>query len=97
MDLMITNNPTNIRRTDVLPEMSDHDCCYTELDPMKHKQKPRNILPFNKADWEKFRQQMKEVNKTLQNCYEQNSANTLWCTFRDIIVKGAEMYIPSPE
>ena len=51
---MITNNPTNINQTEVLPEMSAHDCCYTELDinPMKHKQKPRNILLFNKGDWE---------------------------------------------
>ena len=94
---MITNNPTNINRTEVLPGISDHDCCYTELyiNPMKQKQKPRKIPLFNKADWENFRQQMREVNKTLQNCYEQNSANTLWCTFRDTIVKGAEMYIPS--
>ena len=59
---------------------------------MKHKQKPRKIPLFNKADWENFRQQMREVNKTLQNCYEQNSANTL---FRDTIVKGAEKYISS--
>ena len=91
LNLMITNNPTNINRTEVLPGISDHDCCYTELDinPMKHKQKPRNIPLFNKADWENFRQQMKELNKPLQNCYVQNSANTLWYTFRDTIVKGA--------
>ena len=72
LDLMITNNPTNINRTEVLAGNSDHDCCYTELNinPMKYKEKHRNISIFNKAGWDNFRQQMKEVNKTLQNCYE---------------------------
>lgn len=43
-DLLITNNPTKITRTDVIPGISDHDAVYTEIDirPVKHYQTPRN-------------------------------------------------------
>ena len=66
-----------------------------DVNPIKDKQKLRNIPPFNKADGGNFRQKMKEVNKTFKNCYEQNSANTLWCIFQDTIVKGTDASIPS--
>ena len=95
LDLMIMSIPTNINWTNILPIISYHDCCYTELDINPMKQKPRHIFLFNKADWDNFRKRMKEINKTLQNCYDENSANTLWCIFWDNIAKGSEMYIPS--
>ena len=57
LDLMIMSIPTNINWTNILPIISYHDCCYTELDINPMKQKPRHIFLFNKTisenEWKK--------------------------------------------
>ena len=56
LDLLVTNNPTLINRTQVLPGISDHDVVFTEIDvsPKKNVQKPRKIPLYKKADWERL-------------------------------------------
>ncbi len=43
LDLLITNIPSTILRTDIIPGISDRDAVYAELDikPVRHKQTPR--------------------------------------------------------
>jgi hypothetical protein len=45
LDLMITNLPSQIPRTEIIPSISDHDIVFVELNitPTKLKQKQRNI------------------------------------------------------
>ena len=38
---------------------------------------------------------MKNFKINLENAYEQFSANYLWCTFWDNIIKRIDLYIPS--
>jgi hypothetical protein len=43
LDLVLTNRPGKVLRTETIPGISDHDIVYTEFDfrPVKLKQKPR--------------------------------------------------------
>ena len=52
LDLIITNRPSQINRTQTLPGIADHDVVYTELDikPVRRKQTPRQIPLYKKAD-----------------------------------------------
>ena len=45
LDLIATNHPSSIRRTEIIPGVSDHDIVYTEIDsvPTRQQQKPRQI------------------------------------------------------
>ena len=54
LDLMITNNPTRVNSTDILPGISDHEISLCELDisPTMNKQVKRSIPLYRKADWE---------------------------------------------
>ena len=52
LDLLITNIPSKILRTDIIPGISDHDIVYAEIyiKPVKHKQTPRKIPLYKKAN-----------------------------------------------
>jgi hypothetical protein len=53
LDLILTNHPGKVIRTDTISGISDHDIVYTEFDlrPVKLQQKPRIIPLYNKANW----------------------------------------------
>jgi hypothetical protein len=52
LDLILTNHPGKVIRTDTIAGISDHDIVYTEVDlrPVKLQQKPRTIPLYNKAN-----------------------------------------------
>jgi len=52
LDLIVTNRPNQVNRTQVLQGISDHNVVYTEFDvnPMRKKQSPRKIPLMHKAD-----------------------------------------------
>ena len=60
LDLMLTNLPSQIPRTEVIPGISDHDIVFVELNitPTKLKQKPRNIPIYRKANWETMKTEL---------------------------------------
>ena len=61
LDLFLTTNPTLITEVKCSPVLGDHDLVSAKalLKPSQHKQKPRNVLLFSKADWPKLKSKMK--------------------------------------
>jgi hypothetical protein len=57
--------------TDTLPGISDHDIVYSEFDfkPVIHRQKPRSIPLYNKADWDSIRLDMMNLLKDLTDMF----------------------------
>lgn len=50
LDIIETNHPSSFR-TEIVPEVSDHDIVYTVIDivPTRQQQKPRQIPIYSKA------------------------------------------------
>ena len=57
LDLFLTNNPGQVQTVKILPGLSDHDIVSLQINckPTILRQKPGQILLFNKANWEAFR------------------------------------------
>ena len=57
LDLLLTNKPSTIYRTEVYPGISDHDIVYAEATttPPKEHQAPRNVYLFKKADYDSMK------------------------------------------
>ena len=96
LDLMITNNPTRIIRTEILPGISDHDAVLTELDisPTKVTQPKRDIPLYKKADWEALKAHVDTLNTKIQTDAENHPVETLWTTFRSGLEDGINQFIP---
>ena len=63
LDLIITNRPSQINRTQTLPGIADYDVVYTELDikPVRRKQTPRQIPLYKKANWQGFQEHISQT------------------------------------
>jgi hypothetical protein len=96
LDLMITNNPSIITKTQVIPGISDHDIPLLEVDlnPVKLKQKPRNIPLYKKANWEALDEHMQNTRRTMTEKADTSSVNELWIMFRDGLQEGINKFIP---
>ena len=97
LDLILTNNPDAINRTEVIPGISDHDCCFAEINvnPLKLKQTPRKINLYNKADWVSFKTHLLHTHKTIVDLYETSPVEDLWSLLKEAITSGTEKFIPS--
>ncbi len=97
LDLIITNRPNQINRTQILPGISDHNVVYTELEvkPVRKKQVPRSIPLYNKANWPAFREHVTQLATRIREIELASSVEELWCTFRDSMHKGIQTFIPS--
>ena len=65
LDLVLTNRPGKVLRTETIPGISDHDIVYTEFDfrPVKLKQKPRIIPLYNKANWNNMKNDITNITR----------------------------------
>ena len=54
LDLVFTNNPSLVKSSTGVPEISDHAMVVTDCDikPVYNKQNPRKVYFFSKANWE---------------------------------------------
>ena len=97
LDLIITNNPSLVNRTEIIPGISDHDGCYVEVNiqPKTNRQKPRQIPIYAKADWEGFKHFLSTVHSNILNSYNSKDANQLWILFRDNLTTAKNKFIPS--
>ena len=61
LDLFLTNKPSLVTSCDTIPGLSDHDaiCSDINIKPKYNKQPRREILLFNKANWEKIKTEIK--------------------------------------
>jgi hypothetical protein len=93
---MITNNPTRAIKVQVIPGVSDHDCVLLDVDARaaKHKQPPRKIPLYKKAQWDELRDHMTTVGERIQDQATTASANTLWDHFCAGLHDGVKKFIP---
>ena len=98
LDLILTNSPSKVLQTDTLSGILDHDIVYSEFDfrPVIHRQKPRSIPLYNKADWDSIRLDMMNLLKDLTDIFNDTkcTANTMWNTFRDTLINSTSKNIP---
>ena len=97
LDLILTNNPSIVNKTEILPGISDHDCCFAEFDinPKANRQKPRQIPLYNKADWTSFKQHINQTYKKLKESKIQTNTNSLWEILKKDIQDGISLFIPT--
>lgn len=68
LDLILTNYPDRFRRTDIIPEISNHDIAYTEVNkiPSSINQKPRENPLYKKAKWENVEKDLKNAQADIE-------------------------------
>ena len=95
LDLLLTNQPDQVLRVDILPCISDHDIVFAEMDfrPDKHVQKPRLIPLYKKANWGQIKEYMKSLNVTLYSS-DTTDVNTMWEHFKDTLHSSLKSHIP---
>ena len=97
LDILITNIPSTILRTDIIPCISDHDAVYAEIDfkPVRHKQTPRKIALYKKAMWVSLTTDMSILLATIQHkVVVGTDVNQLWDTFTDTLKESTNNHIP---
>ena len=85
LDLLITNRPNQILRTEIQPGIAtgdDHQVVYSELDisPYRIKQHPRKINLYNKADWPGFKELAKNIGVDIKSTKNTCTIEELWIT-----------------
>ena len=96
LDLIITNRPNQINRTQILPGIGDHNVPYTELSIKlaRNKQTPRELPLYDRADWHGLRDHMSKIAQSVADKEVTESSEGLWTVFRDGILHGIKTYIP---
>ncbi len=96
LDLFATNYPAQVNRLEVKPGISDHDIPLVEIDvkPIKRRHTQRQIPLYRKAQWDKIKEELEEVNKKISNEPNVKSADELWFMFRDSILDAIHKYVP---
>ena len=97
LDLLITNIPSKILRSDIIPGISDHDAVYAEIDikPVRHKQTPRKIPLYKKARWDSMKTDMSILLTTIQHKVVVGTDVTqLWDIFTDTLQESINNHIP---
>ena len=99
LDLFLTNNPSQICNTTVIPGLSDHDTVQVEanISPKHISQKPRQISLYSKADWDGLKTTMTEYHKHMlqHNKYHSLSTQDLWDDFTNTLQNACNKYIPT--
>ncbi|XP_072028355.1 uncharacterized protein [Amphiura filiformis] len=96
LELIMTNRPHQINRTQVLPGISDHEAVNIDFDinPTRKKQIPRYVPLYSKADWDGFRRFASNLADRISAAELSSSTEELWILFRDDLSKGIQSYIP---
>ena len=95
LDLMCTNAPGRISSYGTLPGVSDHQivCCTMNILPLRRLQKPRWILQYHKANWEKMRKELEKLNQDLA-IQEQSAVEYMWNTFKERLHMLTKEHVP---
>ena len=94
LDLFFTSNPTLIDNVSILPGLSDHDIVPVLVNtiPSQTKQVPRNIPLYKKADWDQFKQTMRDFQSELLTAI---NVQELWDKFVSQLEQGIDKFIPT--
>ena len=97
LDLFIINNDSLIRKTQVIPGISDHGAVFVEgnIKATINKQK-RRMVPLNrKADWDSLKEHMsKSVDSVVHSSNCDLSIDDLWSSLREELTSGIKPFIP---
>ena len=87
-----------MKSSKTVPGISDHDMVVTDFDIRPQSSKPikRQILKFNKANWDQINKDMDYIGKEIKDQYNNGkSANDLWEMFKDALKLSISKNIPS--
>ena len=96
LDLMITNNPTRVNRTEILPGISDHEIVLCELDiiPATNKLIKRSIPLYRKADWKLLSDHIKNIEIKILNSPNSSIRGVHLEYFQNDLKNGVNKCIP---
>ena len=88
--------PNKFNRVHTTPGISDHEGVFAEVDinPIRPKQKRRNIPLYRKADWDSLKHHMADIHQQITKKTNSCSTDELWCIFRDGLQEGIRRFIP---
>ena len=97
LDLFFTSNPTLIDSVSILPGLSDHDIVRVLVNtiPSQTKQVPHNIPLYEKADWDQFKQTMRDFQSELLTDLATTDVQELWDIFASRLEQGIDKFIPT--
>ena len=97
LDLFLTTNPTLINKVNCSPGLGDHDVVSAEalLKPTLHKQKPRKVFIFSKADWPTLKAKMKLYQQSFLSNHHGQTVEQLWTDFATTLDKLVQECIPA--
>ena len=96
LDLMITNNPTRVNRTEILPGISDHEVVICELDISSTTNKPikRSIPLYRQANFELLSDHIKHIEIKILNS-PNSSVEYIWnILYKNDLENGVNKCIP---
>ena len=97
LDLFFTSNSSLVNKVEIIPGISDHEIVYVEssLKPRKVKKPPRKIYLYNKADTEKIKENIKNMDIVNQNISQDQNIDNLWDNFRSKVLNIMNENIPT--
>ena len=97
LDLFFTSNPTLIGSVSILPGLSDHDIVWVFVNTILNqtKQVPRNIPLYKKADWDQFKQTMRDFQSEVLTDLATTDVQELWVMLASRLEQGIDKFIPT--
>jgi hypothetical protein len=97
LDLVFTNNSNLISNVKVYPGICDHDIVTFNINmsPSVKRKPPRKIYQYHKSDTKSLKESLEtEVDSFLSNNPENNTVETNWLQFKNIVHTHMEKFIP---
>ena len=98
LDLLFTNRPAFVQRTEVLPGMCRHHAILSEISvqPTKTKPKPRKIQIHKKADISGMKEELSQFrDEFLTLDHSSLSTEALWQKFKTAFLQAIDKFVPS--
>ena len=92
----MTNRPSSVISSNVVPGISDHNGAVIELEvqPIRVTKKPRDIPLYKSAQWEDFASFIAEKCEDIRAAPPEVDVERLWNDLRDNIHEGTKKFIP---
>ncbi|XP_071486387.1 uncharacterized protein [Diadema antillarum] len=98
LDILLTNNPTQVKSSYSIPGISDHAMVVTDFDmkPAIAKIPRRKIYKYSQADWEEVKKDVANISEmVIERKRQGTNVQDLWTMLRDSLLDIIEQRIPS--
>jgi len=97
LDLVFVSIPSLVKSSVSVPGISDHDIVVTDFDikPVYSSNKPRKIYLFNKANWEKIKEECTLISGSILSLPLTVDIEEMWNLFKTKILNCIENKVPS--